>query len=169
MSNLELEFKNIIKDFTFLNIKKVLWNEWMYYVNIENKANLENIRNNLIVFNNDYFSELIKKTDFNKIQKDFLNELLKYWKNNNLISFNDYLEIKSSELKLYKQCSKQSLWFYIQEEVWLKGHPFLEEIEKNKLEEKFLNWSDYCDKDLANNIIQKLKRIQNKKLNKIWL
>jgi len=148
---------------------------------------------------------LIKKLqnyDEDSINRDLekiFEELLFFWRTNNLIEFKDYLKIKINELNFYIWNPFQFLWFNVQDEVnfwyrvyvdnetWkiVKGkenmmkinklseeerlkkyplkmiitHPFWEEIIKYNLEKIFLDWSDYCDQDLASEIIQNIDNL----------
>jgi tRNA A37 N6-isopentenylltransferase MiaA len=72
-----------------------------------------------LVFNIDKitaYQSLIEE-DENKWMRFVFSQLLKYWKDKDLINFKDYLELKEYELNHYINHPIQDLWFEIQEEI----------------------------------------------------
>lgn len=122
------------------------------------------------------FEKLYEYNEFSIINKMkyYFKEILVIWKKTETISYNDYLNIKIDELNFYIWNPLQSIWFSIDEEIFpysyeIKNwksiktlvHPFGEEMLTTSLEQIFNNGSDYCDQDIASEIIKKIQNIQN--------
>lgn len=182
LENIGLKFidfsnEDLLNKFKQSNEQLLKENEIWKFIHFIKTIELKELFDNLIkldklVFNIDKitaYQSLIEE-DENKWMRFVFSQLLKYWKDKDLINFKDYLELKEYELNHYINHPIQDLWFEIQEEIaWYlvdrnlnPKHPFWKEIQKNKLEEIFLNWSDYCDKELATDIIKNLKILKIK-------
>lgn len=160
---------NLLKDQQILtnfgeNIPELEFNKKIIEVNCQQYDELKDI-----------YENLNKKHNINEdFYKDLTDHIMIFFKSEKLFNFNDYIWLKKDSLELYKSYPVQDLWFSIQEEVNSLitmdnkfKHPFWKEIKNNKLMSIFLDWSDYCNKELASSMIWKLNKVNKNKLNKL--
>ena len=158
---------------SLVELKDLIWTWW----------NLEVINELLLDINNSLdnqkqtFELLYEYSDVSikESLKEYFQEILLIWKRTETISYNEYLDIKIDELNFYIWNPLQDVWFSIQEEVSPYSyqvenkksiatikHPFGQEILDTLLIEIFNNGSDYCDQDIAAEIIENIRN--NKKI-----